>query len=267
MTAKARSRRPNGAAGKATTRKTRGLDARSRNNLQGVHPDLKRVIERAARSADFIVTDGVRSRERQRELFKAGKSKTMNSRHLNGHAIDFVAREGKTGVSYAMADMTRIAKVIKRAALAEGVPIEWGASAKYGGDFGKFNDSPHIQLPWRYYPDSGLNLGQKAMSAASTREGAAISAGTAVAAVIKVAEHVDLDDGLPAIFDVIPDMSWVPTLTAAGDQLAALLAWASANPGIAAIFAAFFAWVWLEDPLRAAGNWLRAKLPIKGELG
>lgn len=66
------------------------LGARSLLRLQGVHPSLVRVVKRAIRitPVDFTVLEGVRSRERQAELVRIGASKTMNSRHLTGHAVD-----------------------------------------------------------------------------------------------------------------------------------------------------------------------------------
>jgi peptidoglycan L-alanyl-D-glutamate endopeptidase CwlK len=40
----------------------------------------------------------------------------------------------------------RLAAAVKQAAAAEGVPIEWG------GDWKRFRDGPHWQLPRREYP-------------------------------------------------------------------------------------------------------------------
>ena len=66
------------------------LGTRSRQRLSGVHPDLVAVVKRAIHitEQDFTVIEGIRNIKRQRELFKAGKSTTMNSRHLTGHAVD-----------------------------------------------------------------------------------------------------------------------------------------------------------------------------------
>jgi hypothetical protein len=68
----------------------------SSDRLQGVHPDLVRGVERAIRirTQDFRVQEGLRTRERQAELVARGASRTMNSRHLIGHAVDLVALEG-----------------------------------------------------------------------------------------------------------------------------------------------------------------------------
>src|SRR6056297_2888142 len=66
------------------------LSQRSKNNLSGVHPDLVAVVKRAIEitEQDFSVLEGVRNIERQRQLVAQGKSQTMNSRHLTGHAVD-----------------------------------------------------------------------------------------------------------------------------------------------------------------------------------
>lgn len=40
---------------------------------------------------DFCVTESLCTKERQIELVAAGKSQTMKSRHLTGHAIDVYA--------------------------------------------------------------------------------------------------------------------------------------------------------------------------------
>ena len=64
------------------------LSIRDHQRLAGVHPDLVRVVEQARLAVGFIVVEGLRTRERQAKLVKAGASRTMNSRHLTGHAVD-----------------------------------------------------------------------------------------------------------------------------------------------------------------------------------
>ena len=61
---------------------------RDRQRLAGVHADLLRVVERARLAIPFIVVEGLRTRERQARLVAIGASRTMNSRHLTGHAVD-----------------------------------------------------------------------------------------------------------------------------------------------------------------------------------
>jgi peptidoglycan L-alanyl-D-glutamate endopeptidase CwlK len=59
------------------------LGARSLGRLEGVHPDLVRIVKTAAAMSnlDFTVLEGLRTVERQKELVKQGASKTMKSRH------------------------------------------------------------------------------------------------------------------------------------------------------------------------------------------
>ncbi len=119
---------------------------RSSDNLSGVNADLVKVAELALRRSklDFIITSGVRMKEVQRTLYKLGKTPTMNSRHLTGHAIDFAALV-KGRVSWDEEHYYTIADAFKSAGDELGVDIEWG------GDFLNF-DGPHIQLSWDEYP-------------------------------------------------------------------------------------------------------------------
>lgn len=129
------------------------LSARDMKRLEGVHPDLVRVVLRAAEKTTipFIVVEGRRTRERQAELLAKGKSTTLRSRHLSGHAVDLVPladvdEDGDLDVSWRWADYHRLAPVIKAAAVSLGVPLEWG------GDWRGFPDGPHWQLPWATHP-------------------------------------------------------------------------------------------------------------------
>ena len=133
----------------------REWDDISAKRLQGVHPDLRRVMDRVLQAAPFPVRviDGVRTVSRQKELVRIGASQTMRSRHLTGHAVDVVPlvdldRDGKieTEEMFSWPLIHQLAPVIKAAAAAESVPIEWG------GDWKSFKDGPHWQLPWKSYP-------------------------------------------------------------------------------------------------------------------
>ena len=128
------------------------LSARSLERLEGAHPDLVRVIKRAASlsSVDFTVLEVLRTTARQRQLVAQGASKTMNSRHLPGpdgksRAVDIAPMIGGK-VSWDWPLYHKLAPFIKQAAADEGVPIEWG------GDWRTFKDGPHWQLPWKDYP-------------------------------------------------------------------------------------------------------------------
>jgi peptidoglycan L-alanyl-D-glutamate endopeptidase CwlK len=121
------------------------LNAKSEALLSKVHPDLQRVIRRAARSADFIVTEGLRTAARQKQLVAAGASQTMRSRHLTGHAVDLAVLVGGK-VRWDWPLYAKLSTVVKAAAAQERVPIEWG------GDWKSLRDGPHYQLPWKNYP-------------------------------------------------------------------------------------------------------------------
>ena len=123
------------------------LGSRSRARLNGVHPDLVRVVELALTYSphDFTITEGLRSVARQRELKAAGASQTMNSRHITGHAIDFaVLIGGKVRWDWPL--YGQVAEAFKRAAKELNVPIIWG------GDWRSLRDGPHIELQRQKYP-------------------------------------------------------------------------------------------------------------------
>lgn len=123
------------------------LSNRSLGRLDGVHPDLVKVVKRAIKitDIDFGVTQGVRSIEEQIKLVEAGASRTMKSRHLTGHAVDVVAYfEG--GISWHCPLYEKIADAMKKAAVELDVDIEWG------GDWKSFFDGPHFQLSHGEYP-------------------------------------------------------------------------------------------------------------------
>lgn len=122
------------------------LSEKSKARLDGVHPDLVRVVKRAASMSamDFCVLEGLRTAERQKQLVASGASKTLKSRHLTGHAVDIAPMlSGK--VSWDWPLYRKIAPIIKEAARLERVALEWG------GDW-KWADGPHWQLPWKSYP-------------------------------------------------------------------------------------------------------------------
>jgi peptidoglycan L-alanyl-D-glutamate endopeptidase CwlK len=120
---------------------------RSWKSLAGVRPELVAVASRGLLYSpiDFIVTEGLRPKERQAELVRIGASQTMKSRHLTGHAFDVAAWSGGS-IRWDWPLYTQIAVAMKQAAQELGVPLEWG------GDWSTFKDGPHFQLPWAEFP-------------------------------------------------------------------------------------------------------------------
>jgi peptidoglycan LD-endopeptidase CwlK len=119
----------------------------SLKNLQGIHPDLRKVMDRALQESpiDFRVIEGLRTLARQKQLVASGASQTYRSRHLTGHAVDIAPLVSGT-IRWDWPLFHRIAPAVKLAAQKEGVPLEWG------GDWKTFKDGPHWQLPWATYP-------------------------------------------------------------------------------------------------------------------
>lgn len=229
------------------------LDPRSLDKLQGVHPDLARVMREAANRTQFRITEGLRNRKRQAELVKAGKSKTMNSRHLTGMAVDIIAI-GQDGIAtYDMKDMARVAGVIRAVAAEMNIPIEWGAAAKYGGDFKTFNDSPHWQLPWKQYPAIGVSTTTRVIEAAKAPPAAATT-GAAVGAGVAVAGPT-----LPAL-PPPPDLSPYTAWQGFGEAVASLGAWITSRPLLTVLCVAWACSMAFLPKIMERVPWLRSSL-------
>lgn len=150
---------------------------RSLARLEGVHPDLVRVCHSALEISrhDFMVTDGLRTLARQRDLVRRGLSQTLNSRHLTGHAVDLAGwHKGQAVWDWPVVLM--IADAMIAAARAEAVPIRWGGAwhmqdaRGWNGDAedlmsayvairraeGRrpFLDGPHFELPSSHYDEA-----------------------------------------------------------------------------------------------------------------
>lgn len=107
--------------------------------MSGVDPRLVAVMKAARETIPFEITEGLRTRERQRYLVSTGKSRTMNSYHLRGKAVDVVAMPGGK-ISWNLADYRAINAAVQKAAKAAGVTVTWGGSWK------SIVDGPHFQL-------------------------------------------------------------------------------------------------------------------------
>ena len=120
---------------------------RSLNNLKGVHTLMIKLMKTAIINApiDFVITEGVRTTERQQELFKQGKSKCdgikNKSKHQKkadgyGYAVDLYPLP----IQYKDIKPYKIlSEHIKKVAKQLNINIE------YGGDW-RMRDYPHYQL-------------------------------------------------------------------------------------------------------------------------
>ena len=106
------------------------LSQRSLDRLIGVHPELVNVVKRAIEltTVDFGVTEGVRTPQRQIELFEKGASQIREGgKHVEGKAVDLVAYlDGR--VSWELNLYDNIADAMKQAAIEQNLPIRWGAA-------------------------------------------------------------------------------------------------------------------------------------------
>ncbi|TAK88646.1 MAG: M15 family peptidase [Aquabacterium sp.] len=147
---------------------------RSLAELRGVHADLVKVVRRALELSgqDFAVIDGLRTLDEQKRLVESGASRTMDSRHLTGHAVDLApCVNGK--LRWEWEPIWRVAEAVRAAAREAGVALVWGAawdvvltdttdapqevSADYAArrrSAGRsvFLDGPHFELSRTAYP-------------------------------------------------------------------------------------------------------------------
>jgi peptidoglycan L-alanyl-D-glutamate endopeptidase CwlK len=106
------------------------------------------LFERIAARYPCVILEGMRSAERQQQLVAEGKSKTLNSKHLVGLAVD-AAPLIVGGVDWK--DITAFAYFggyVRGVAEGLGIPIRHGAD--WDGDFdlrdNKFDDWPHFEI-------------------------------------------------------------------------------------------------------------------------
>tara|TARA_R100001244_G_scaffold110765_1_gene81880 strand:+ start:128 stop:577 length:450 start_codon:yes stop_codon:yes gene_type:complete len=114
------------------------LSTRSMGRLEGINPDLIRVVTEAIKNTkvDFGVTCGMRTVEEQEKLVASGASQTMKSKHLEGRAVDLVAYVG-SNITWQLNMYDDLADAMGDAACKLEVPIKWGAAWTIGdiGDF------------------------------------------------------------------------------------------------------------------------------------
>lgn len=129
------------------------LSASDEAKLKKVHPDLVKVIRKAAETTTipFKIMETARSVEQQKKNIARGVSWTMNSRHIVSkdglcRAADCVPIDEKGKPIWAWPVYHKMRPMWLAAAKAVGVPIELGM------DWKKTPDGPHIQLPRRVYP-------------------------------------------------------------------------------------------------------------------
>lgn len=118
---------------------------RSLKSLSKVHPKLVEVAKRALEltEVDFVVTEGLRDIETQRQNVAKGASQTMKSYHLRqasgyAHAFDVAAWVNGT-VSWDRPYYVKINEAVQQAAKELGVKVTWGGTWR-------MDDTPHFQI-------------------------------------------------------------------------------------------------------------------------
>lgn len=104
----------------------------SLRNLQGVDPRLVQICTEAIKVIDFQVVDGVRTVEEQKINVAAGKSWTMNSKHLTGKAVDLAPWP----IHWADTEMFCVLAGVMRA-----VAYTLGVTLRWGGDWNRNNST------------------------------------------------------------------------------------------------------------------------------
>lgn len=123
------------------------LSAASLRALNGVHPELVRLVKEAIKNTpvDFRVLEGRRSLAQQKKNVAKGVSKTLKSKHLTGHAVDLIPLiSGRP--TWSWPPYFKLAPHIKATAKRLGIVVTWG------GDWKSFKDGPHWELDPKRYP-------------------------------------------------------------------------------------------------------------------
>lgn len=123
--------------------------------METIHPALRVWVVKLRKKAPFPlkIVEGMRSQKRQNRLFKLGASKTTNSAHLTGHAVDIcpyvdVNDDGKITTE----EMFHWPLYHRLGPLGEGIAQQMGIPIQWGGRWKSFPDGAHWQLVESEYP-------------------------------------------------------------------------------------------------------------------
>jgi peptidoglycan L-alanyl-D-glutamate endopeptidase CwlK len=124
------------------------LTARDLLRLQDVHPDLVKIIHKVAADSplEFFIVEGKRSIEDEKKAVAAGKSQTLDSRHIFGLAVD-IAVKVEGALTWDVKYYHQFADAFLATAASLAVPVVWGGSWK------TLKDYDHFELNRAYYPN------------------------------------------------------------------------------------------------------------------
>lgn len=115
--------------------------------LVGVHPQLASVITVAGREfenqteMEITIASGFRTAKEQHDLYIQGKSRTTNSAHMQGNAVDIGILERVDG-KWRYCDKLPWYKAFNR--LVQKAADEFDITVGWGGDWKYFRDGPHF---------------------------------------------------------------------------------------------------------------------------
>lgn len=115
------------------------------DNLEGVDDRLRALAFKALEMIDCKVISGVRTLDEQKQLVESGDSKTLNSKHLTGKAIDIAPHpiNWEDTVSF-----YHFSGIIRGMAHELGISVRWGGDWDSDNDLHDqtFNDLVHFEL-------------------------------------------------------------------------------------------------------------------------
>lgn len=111
-------------------------------NLSAINPTLADVVRRAQQSGKvrFVIGSGKRDADLQKKAVDWGWSKTYDSDHLSGDAVDLWPLDEDGAVNFDSAAQAQIVEAMKQAAEELAVSLDIGANWK------RFKDKPHFAL-------------------------------------------------------------------------------------------------------------------------
>ncbi len=141
-------------------------DARSMEQLATIATDLRVVLSDALRLSDvpFQIVQGARTIDKQREYFKAGKSKVNPDAYASGAALYAAAKHvvgpgaplsraadiiiDLPGLEYDTKHLSYVAGVVMACARQRGIAIRWGANFDRDKELFEqsFVDAPHFEV-------------------------------------------------------------------------------------------------------------------------
>jgi peptidoglycan L-alanyl-D-glutamate endopeptidase CwlK len=131
------------------------LNVRSEKNLVGVDEQLAKVVRAVAAEHDILVIEGVRTKERQADLYAQGRTKpgpivtwTLQSKHIEGRAVDVVKLKNGTIDWNDSKAFDEMGTIMLAKAKELGVKLRWGYDWNANGKIREKGetDGPHFEL-------------------------------------------------------------------------------------------------------------------------